>query len=186
MQWYIYADGCLFQLCKSDIEMDEDLSLIQPLDLLKKDVHELLQMINKKKKSQKNNTDKVFDEEKNREPTKSRKYHRGKEPEKGKEVRQLSAWGRQDKRKKHEKSRKRNEKDEGRSRHKIDESREQHVSVKDREHEMDGARIEVDEERGKLHEKFRDVVMITGQKDKASVEQQELGICGGKFTLFIA
>lgn len=135
--------------------MDEDFSFIRPLDLITKDVYELRQMINEKKKSQQKDIDKVFDRENEREPrgvTEREKQYKGKEHEKDKEVSQVSERGKQD---------------------------------RGKEHEKDGDRIEIDEDRGKQHEDFTDREMVMDQEDKASVEHKENGICGGKLTLFM-
>jgi len=37
-------------VCQSDMNLDEDFSFLQPLDLITKDVHELGKMVNKKRK----------------------------------------------------------------------------------------------------------------------------------------
>ncbi|KAJ4714791.1 F-box-like/WD repeat-containing protein [Melia azedarach] len=77
-------------LSNSDVDMDEDFSFLQPMDLITKDVHELRQMVRDRKKSLNRDRDKEKEVDKEHEGERSRakekeRHDKEKEREKDKE-----------------------------------------------------------------------------------------------------
>lgn len=92
----------LFQAFQSDTDVDEDFSLLQPLDLITKDVYELQRIIKEKRKSLQK------DKDKNKESDREPEVERGRVREKD----------RQEREKEHAKDRERFEKEKEREKDK--------------------------------------------------------------------
>ncbi|CAN0917982.1 WD40 repeat-containing protein HOS15 [Linum grandiflorum] len=143
-------------LSNSDADVEEDFSLLQPLELITKDVCELRQMIKERKKS----LQKERDKEKEKEKEKDKAKEKDKEKEKEKE------------RERDKEVEKEHERERARIREKERQEREKEA-VKDRE------RIEREKEREKIHGDTTDRGMIPDQEEKAIVKHDENGTSGG-------
>ncbi|XP_016201679.1 WD40 repeat-containing protein HOS15 isoform X1 [Arachis ipaensis] len=170
-----------------DADVDEDFSLLQPMDLITKDVHELRKMISERRRKQQKDRNKESEKEHEGERRRVREKERRErekecEKDREKERREREKESEKDRERERREREKESEKDRERERREkekeFEKDREREKREKEKEWEKDKEKVETHKDRERPHENHIGREMGADQVDKVTIKQEEIRVFG--------
>ncbi|KOM32377.1 hypothetical protein LR48_Vigan01g193300 [Vigna angularis] len=168
---------------EANLNLEEDFSFLQPLDIITKDVHELRQIISERRKKLQKERKKEIEKEHEGERVRARekeRREREKEVERDRREREKEVErDRREREKELEKERREKEKEVEKERREREKEVEKERREREKELEKDREKVETDKDREQQHgdQNVRD--MIIDHEDRVPVKHEENGAVGG-------